>query len=53
MTLACPICAVPEGAQVTAGVRAGALALAVVTLAVLGTLGTFFVREWRAERKPQ
>ena len=53
MTLACPICAVPEGAQVTAGVRAGALALVIVTLAVIGTLRTFFVREGPAERKPQ
>ena len=35
----------------TAGVRAGALVLIVVTVAVLGAIGTLFVRQWRAERK--
>jgi hypothetical protein len=49
--LACPICAVPEGAQMTAGVRAGALVLIVVTVGVIATLGTFVVRLWRSERK--
>lgn len=50
MTLACPICAVPEGAQMTEGVRAGALVLIVVTLAVIGPLAAYAVRLWRAER---
>lgn len=34
----------------TAGVRAGALVLIVVTVSVLAAIGTFFVRQWRAER---
>jgi hypothetical protein len=50
LTLACPICAAPEGAQMTIGVPPGALVLVVVTLAVLGTLAAFAVRLWRAER---
>lgn len=50
VTLACPICAVPEGAQMTEGVRAGALVLIVVTLAVIGPLAAYAVRLWRAER---
>jgi hypothetical protein len=51
VALACPICVVPEGTQMTSGVRAGALVLILVTLAVLGALGAFFVRLWRAEQK--
>jgi len=50
LTLACPICAAPKGAQTTVGVRAGALVLIVVTLAVLGTLAAFAMRLWGAEQ---
>lgn len=50
MTLACPICAMPEGVQMTEGVRAGALVLIVVTLAVMGPLAAFAVRLWCSER---
>lgn len=51
VTLACPICAVPEGVQMTEGVRAGALVLIIVTVAVMGSLAAFAVRLWRAERE--
>jgi hypothetical protein len=50
MTLACPICALPEGAQMTEGVRAGALVLIIVTAAVMGSVAAYAVRLWRAER---
>jgi hypothetical protein len=36
VTLACPICAVPEGTQMAEGLRAGALVLILVTAAVMG-----------------
>jgi hypothetical protein len=51
VALACPICAVPEGTQMTAGVRAGAFVLIVITVGVLAALGTFVARQWRAERQ--
>lgn len=50
VALACPICAVPEGTQMTAGVRAGALVLIGVTALVLAPLAAYAVRLWRAER---
>ncbi len=50
VALACPICAVPEGTQMTAGIRAGAIVLIAVTAAVLVPLAAFAVRLWRAER---
>jgi hypothetical protein len=34
----------------TAGVRAGALVLIVVTVAVIGGIAIYLVRQWRAER---
>jgi hypothetical protein len=40
----------PEGAQMTEGVRAGALVLIIVTAAVIGPLAAFAVRLWRSER---
>lgn len=50
VTLACPICAMPEGAQMTAGVRTGALVLIAVTVAVMAPLALYAVRLWREER---
>lgn len=35
----------------TAGVRAGALVLIIVTVAVLGPLAAYAIRLWRAERE--
>jgi len=35
----------------TEGVRAGALVLIIVTVAVMGSLAAFAVRLWRAERE--
>jgi hypothetical protein len=48
--LACPICALPEGVQMTEGVRAGALVLIVATVAVIAPIAIYGVRLWRAER---
>ena len=50
VTLACPICAMPEGTQMTAGIRAGAIVLIAVTAAVLVPLVAYAMRLWRAER---
>lgn len=50
LTFACPICAVPDGAQMTAGVRAGALVLIVFTAVVLCPLVAFGISLWRQER---
>lgn len=50
VALACPICALPEGVQMTEGVRAGALVLIIVTVTVMGTLAAYAVRLWRTER---
>lgn len=51
MTLACPICAAPEGALMSDGARTGALVLIVVTVVVLTPLAAFGVRLWRRERE--
>ncbi|MGE0459748.1 MAG: hypothetical protein AB7Q16_00095 [Vicinamibacterales bacterium] len=51
VTLACPICATPEGALMSEGARTGALVLIVVTVAVLTPLAAFGVRLWRRERE--
>jgi hypothetical protein len=48
--LACPICAVPEGTQMTDGVRAGALVLILVSAVVIAPLAVYGVRLWRMER---
>lgn len=48
--LACPICAVPEGTQMTAGVRAGALVLIIVSTVVIVPLAAYGIRLWRSER---
>lgn len=50
LTLACPICAVPEGARLGDGIRAGALVLVAATTLVVVGLATYGVRLWRAER---
>ena len=50
LALACPICAVPEGVQMTEGVRGGALVLLLITVAVMATLAALGLRLWRAER---
>lgn len=50
VTLACPICAVPEGTQMGDGVRAGALVLIAAAALVLTPIATFGVRLWREER---
>lgn len=49
VVVACPICAVPEGAQMTSGIRAGAFVLIVVTAAVITPLAVYGLRLWRAE----
>jgi hypothetical protein len=50
LTLACPLCAVPEGTQMAMGVRAGALVLIAATATVLAAIAVYAVRLWRAER---
>ncbi len=50
LTLACPICATPEGALMSEGARAGALVLIAVTVVVLVPIVWAGVRLWRAER---
>lgn len=50
VTLACPICAVPEGTQLGDGVRSGALVLVAATLLVVTPIAAFAVRLWRDEK---
>jgi hypothetical protein len=50
LTLACPLCAVPEGTQMAVGVRAGALVLIAATATVLAAMAVYAVRLWRSER---
>jgi hypothetical protein len=50
LTLACPICATPEGSLMSEGARNGALVLAAVTLVVIAPLAFTAVRLWRSER---
>ena len=50
LTFACPLCAMPDGAQMTEGVRAGALVLIIVTAVVIAPIALFGVRLWRQER---
>jgi len=47
--MSCPICVSPEGTAITAGIRAGAGVLIVVTLIVLALIGRFGFRLWAAE----
>jgi hypothetical protein len=48
--MACPICVSPEGIAITAGVRAGAAVLIVVTGLVIGLIARFAYRLWVLER---
>jgi hypothetical protein len=45
--MACPICVSPEGAAITAGLRAGAMVLIVVATIVVGTVVRFGYRLWK------
>lgn len=49
--MACPICVSPEGTVITAGIRAGAGVLMLVTLVVIGSIARFAYRLWRLERE--
>jgi hypothetical protein len=47
--MACPICVTPEGTAITAGIRAGAGLLIIVTAIVIGCIARFAYRLWVAE----
>lgn len=47
--MACPICVSPEGTAITAGIRAGAGVLIIVTAIVIGMIVRFGYRLWAAE----
>jgi len=47
--MACPICVLPEGTAITAGIRAGAGLLIIVTGIVIGLIARFAYRLWTAE----
>ena len=47
--MACPICVTPEGTAITAGIRAGAGLLVIVTAIVIGCIARFAYRLWSAE----
>jgi hypothetical protein len=49
--MACPICVSPEGTAITAGIRAGAGVLIVVTAIVIGLIVRFGYRLWMAETR--
>jgi hypothetical protein len=49
--MACPICVSPEGTAITAGMRAGAGVLILVTALVIGFIIRFAWRCWSLERK--
>ena len=48
--MSCPICVSPEGTAITAGIRAGAGVLIVVTLIVIGCIARFAYRLYALER---
>jgi len=48
--MACPICVSPEGTAITAGIRAGAAVLIVVTGLVIGLIARFAYRLWVLEQ---
>jgi hypothetical protein len=51
--MACPICVSPEGAAITAGIRAGAIVL-MLAAAVIGVLiARFALRLWRLSARLQ
>jgi hypothetical protein len=49
--MACPICVSPEGTAITAGIRAGAGVLILVTAIVIGGIARFAYRLWALERE--
>ncbi len=49
--MACPICVSPEGSAITAGIRAGAGLLIVVTTIVIGIIVRFAYRLWALEQQ--
>lgn len=48
--MSCPICVSPEGTAITAGMRAGAGVLIIVTVMVIGMIVRFGYGLWAAER---
>ena len=48
--MSCPICVSPEGTAITAGIRAGAGVLILVTAIVIGAIARFAYRLWALER---
>jgi len=49
--MACPICTSPEGAAITAGMRAGAGVLILVSGALIALIVRFAWRMWNLERQ--
>jgi len=47
--MSCPICVSPEGTAITAGMRAGAGVLILVTGVVIALIARFARRLWAAE----
>jgi hypothetical protein len=47
--MSCPICVSPEGTAITAGIRAGAGVLILVTAFVIAAIARFAYRLWAAE----
>jgi hypothetical protein len=45
--MACPICVSPEGAAMTAGMRAGAIVLIAAAAIVVSVIARFAFRLWR------
>jgi hypothetical protein len=45
--MACPICVSPEGAAITAGMRAGAIVLIVAAAIILALIARFALRLYR------
>jgi hypothetical protein len=48
--MSCPICVSPEGAVITAGMRAGAAVLIITVAIVIGVIVRFGYRLWVEER---
>jgi len=47
--MACPICVSPEGTAITAGIRAGAGVLILITAIVITSIARFAYRLWAAD----
>ena len=52
VAMACPICVSPEGAAITAGMRAGAGVLILVSGVVIALIARFAWRLWRLDSAP-